>query len=142
MKCPICHVPTYVVEFEQIELDAGSDVVTRGQASHTGTISELHLNLQYYRQQNRGMCIKMNPTIPGKTPWACLYLSVDPLLFPILGVNGGPSTRGDYFNWMGKEQISRLLHDAFISKKRCTIVFFDASSTGKHNIIGIVSCFN
>ncbi|MCK9997163.1 MAG: zf-TFIIB domain-containing protein [Candidatus Krumholzibacteria bacterium] len=25
MKCPVCHVPTYVVEFEQIELDLCPD---------------------------------------------------------------------------------------------------------------------
>ena len=134
--------------FEQIELDAGSDVDTRGLrlSSHAGTISEIHLNRANYESQNRGICIKMNPPIPGT--WACLYMqnswmAVDPLLHPQMGIVGrSMSVVGDYYRWLGNQEISRLLHDAFISNKRCWIEFSDGSSAGKHNMIQTVACYN
>ena len=128
--------------FEQIELDAESDVVTRG-LSHTGTISEIHLNLEYYGKEWRSTCIKMNPTIPGRTPWACLYMKhMDPVVHHTRGWDTGADAQKFAFLAMGQEHINRLLHDAFINNKRCKIVFTDYISSGRLNNIDIVSCYN
>jgi len=132
--------------FEQIELDAGSDVVTRG-SSHTGNISEIHLNADVYRTGKRGVCIKMNPTIPGNTPWACLYAGGrswgnDPLVFTQIRTLSVESAREWTLEWEAFRDISRLLHDAFISNKRCQIVYGDATADRPLNPIRIISCYN
>lgn len=137
-------------DLNQMELEDGSDLVARGaQYTHTGNISEIHLNPDLYESEYRAACIKMNPTIPGKTPWACLYAgsmgwlsAMDPLITSQVLPLDSKSAYSSFWRMKAYEDMSRLLHDAFASNKRCKIWYSDVGPRGDLNSIKIISCYN
>lgn len=96
---------------------------TVGSLSATGTISSYHLNSDssYINRDeilgDRGVCVQMIPSLKSK--WACLYEN----------------------NRLYKE-INELLLQAYLNKKKCTLVA--ATQTDKDNlmVIAIAECVN
>ena len=133
---------------EQAQPGVESEVTPRGgRRHHTGTIKELHINLDLYATKQRGLCIQMNPPINGT--WACLWTGgrTHPSIWELIMKTGHQitydhkSAAGAYFWWKGYDDMSRLLNDAFLHNKRCSISYVEP---GYYDInwIRTVSCFS
>ena len=82
--------------------------------NHHGRIDLVHLDSEVL---DRGPCIQMKPSIPGKSAWACLWR--DNPLYP---------------------EILDLIMRAFTTGKRCT-VYWDTADIYGHKEIDLLECW-
>ncbi|MBC6430611.1 hypothetical protein FM036_07120 [Nostoc sp. HG1] len=82
--------------------------------SASGKISEYHLN---GGEPGRGVCIKMNPTLPSVGSWVCLW-----------------KDNGLY------QEVTNLLLEGYSAKKTCTVIW--TTYRGGLAAIDYVSCYN
>ncbi len=82
-------------------------------ASASGTISEYHLNSQVAQ---RGVCIKMNPTLPTAGGWLCLWK--DNALY---------------------QEVTNLLLEGYSSRKTCLVNW--STYRGGYAAIDYISCY-